>query len=139
MKKYWAILIIALLATSCTIAPKPINYNVDQCHACKMIISDNRFGAELVTKKGKVFTYDAIECLVPEVHKHGQDYYAHMVVTDYTSPETFIDARDAIYLISPERPSPMGRNLSAYSNKADSLSPDDQWYEWDGLLKRFLK
>ena len=46
--------------SGCSLEPKPIEYGEDQCDACKMRISDSRFGAELVTTKGKIYKYDAM-------------------------------------------------------------------------------
>lgn len=101
---------------SCTINPTPISYGEDQCHFCKMIISDKQFGAELVTTKGKVYKYDAIECLVPELIKEGEEKYKFILVTNYTNPGELINAKTSSFLISKNLPSPMGGNLSAHSN-----------------------
>ena len=104
-----------LLLISCNIKPQPIEYGVDQCAACKMIISDSRFGCELVTTKGKVFKYDAIECLIPDVLKNGTDHYQYIMVTDFYNPGNFLTSYDARFIIDPDVPSPMGGNLSAYN------------------------
>ena len=40
--------------TGCSTEPLPIRYGQDNCDFCKMTISDHRFGAEIVTKKGKI-------------------------------------------------------------------------------------
>ena len=40
--------------TSCSAGPEPIRYGQDNCHHCKMTLTDKRFGAEIVTQKGKV-------------------------------------------------------------------------------------
>ena len=136
------LLFVILCSISCNIEPKPIEYGQDQCSACKMIISDQRFGAELVTTKGKVYKYDAIECLVPEVIKNGTEHYSHILVTDFYTPGILIDVKESSFLISTAVPSPMGGNLSAYSaphfaisNKGESLG---DIYDWDELLKNLV-
>lgn len=134
MKVIFQVLIGFCLWSSCSVSPKPINYNIDQCSACKMIIVDERFGAELVTKKGKVFKFDAIECLIPEVIQNSEDNYAHILVTDYLNPPELIDATSSIYLISKKRPSPMGGNLSAYSTKDTAQDQEGAWYNWQDLI-----
>jgi len=54
----------ALLLGACAAAgPRPIAYDRDVCAFCSMTVSDPRYGAELVTVKGKVLTFDSIECL----------------------------------------------------------------------------
>ncbi len=129
--------LIVTFSFSCKVAVQDINYNVDQCHYCKMIISDPRFGAELVTEKGKVFKFDAIECLVPIALENGIDKYEHMVVTDYESPEEFLDARSAAFLISENHPSPMGANLSAFKDIKKQLTEKGKWYSWTELVEHF--
>ena len=36
---------------------------IDTCAYCRMTISDERFGGQFVTSKGKVHVFDSIECL----------------------------------------------------------------------------
>ena len=105
---------ILLLISSCTVSPEPIQYNFDECAYCKMKISDARFGAEMVTTKGKIFKYDSAECLIRTKIENEANTYAHILVTDYTNPNHLIDAQLATFLISEKRPSPMGGNLSSY-------------------------
>ena len=116
--KYLVVLITILFSlTSCDIKPVPINYNQDECAFCKMKISDVRFGAEMVTSKGKIYKYDSAECLVRTYIENNNPDYKFVMVTDYTRPQTLIDASTATYLISENQPSPMGGNLSAYEHK----------------------
>ena len=49
--------------TSCTTKPQPIKMG-DACDFCIMGVADNRFGAELITKKGKIYKFDDIHCLI---------------------------------------------------------------------------
>ncbi len=136
-------LTISLLAmcTACNTDPRPIEYGIDQCHACKMIIADERFGSELVTTKGKIYKFDAIECLIPTYQKNDASEYAHILVSAYNEPGQMIDANSAIFLISEMVPSPMGRYLSAYSSKnaakSQVLTKEDALYNWTGLQKEF--
>ena len=107
-------LTIVIFISSCTVSPEAIHYNFDECAYCKMKISDPRFGAEMVTSKGKIFKYDSAECLIRTKIEDETKEYAHILVTDYTNPNHLIDAELATYLISEKRPSPMGGNLSSY-------------------------
>jgi copper chaperone NosL len=135
MKHLLLIFLLWGMALSCSVSPQPINYQTDQCHSCKMIISDPRFGAELVTLKGKIYKYDAIECMVTDVLKNGEDHYAYILVTDFATPGTLVDAREMQYLISEKLPSPMGGNLSAHRSITGELSDASvQWHTWEELL-----
>ncbi len=131
------LVIFSSMMTSCSINPVPIAYGTDQCHACKMIISDKRFGAELVTQKGRIYKFDAVECLVPEVKLNGEEEYAFIMVTDFHRPGKLMNAQSSQYLISPNRPSPMGGFLSAYEDeknagKALEVNGGDI-FSWEGL------
>nr|AWJ66135.1 nitrous oxide reductase maturation protein, outer-membrane lipoprotein [uncultured bacterium] len=78
---------------------------------------DQQYAAELVTNKGKIFTFDAIECLLNFTKEKELTSFAHLLVTDFENPATLIDARNGYYLISENLPSPMGANLTAFSNE----------------------
>ena len=97
---------------------KPIQLNKDNCYLCKMLITDPRFGAELVTKKGKVYIFDSIECLLNNVNKKDLDdsYIYQLLVTDFNQPHSLIDVKMAIYLLSPHLKSPMGFNVAAFQS-----------------------
>ena len=117
--RYMSIFIISvvILCSSCEVRPEAINYNEDQCEYCKMKISDTRFGAELVTHKGKIYKYDSAECLLRTLLENDIDNYAYTMVTDHSQPSTLINAKEATFLISTRLPSPMGGNLSAFENR----------------------
>ena len=58
------LILLSLVLSSCQVSERPIDYGADECDYCKMIIMDQRYGSELVTEKGKVYTFDAAECLI---------------------------------------------------------------------------
>jgi copper chaperone NosL len=134
MKVKWILISAAFIATSCSISPVEINYNEDECAFCKMKISDRRFGAELVTTKGKVYKYDSAECLLRTLAEDERNKYRYILVTDFLQPAELIDATEATFLVSPGRPSPMGGNLSAYLNHEDAISAKE---DLGGSLQNF--
>lgn len=107
-----------LLVSSCKVEPEQINYGKDTCHYCSMTIVDHQHASELVTAKGKVYKYDAIECLINDLKKRDSSEVGLLLVNDYSHPSELISAESATYLISEGVPSPMGAFLSAFSNKA---------------------
>lgn len=129
-----------ILFSACKPEAQAIDYGFDACSHCKMTIADNRFGSELVTSKGKVLKFDAIECLV-EYHNHAEETFAINLVSDFASPGKFIDSQQAFFLKSEAIPSPMGMNLSAFSslNEAEKVMKDNggELLRWDevSLLK----
>ena len=85
-----------------------------------MTIVDNKFGAELITKKGKVFKFDSIECMINYMKENhlSETATAQILVVDYTSGGTLINAASANFLESEKLKSPMGAGLSAYRDKS---------------------
>ena len=124
MKKLLSLGIICLLlsVTSCEIKPAPINFGSDSCHFCKMTIVDRQHAAQYVTKKGKQFKFDAVECMLNDLSENGIDHLGLLLVSDYVHPGEMTDATQATYLISEGIKSPMGANLSSFSNKSDAES-----------------
>ncbi|MGB7784508.1 MAG: nitrous oxide reductase accessory protein NosL [Salinimicrobium sp.] len=116
MKKIILILPGLLLFIACEIGPKPINFGNDSCAYCSMTIVDRQHAAEIVTKKAKVRKFDAVECMLNYDREHSEIPVGLYLVSDFDAPGELIDATKATYLKSDEISSPMGANLSAFSN-----------------------
>lgn len=137
------ILIFSLsILTSCKIEPKEINYGNDHCHYCDMTVVDKTHVAQYVTKKGKAYMFDAIECMVNDLNKNNnEDTMAFLLVADYANPGNLVDAKTATYLISEKIKSPMGANLSAFNSKeiAEKTLKENggKLYTWSALKEKF--
>jgi len=132
------ILFSLFLAISCKVEPKEISYGQDHCLHCDMTVVDKSHAAQYVTKKGKAYMFDAVECLVMRVNKdQNEDKMEYLLVADYANPGSLIDAKSATYLISEKIKSPMGANLSAFSSKetAEKFLKDNggKLYTWNQL------
>jgi copper chaperone NosL len=118
----------AIAVSSCATGPKPIEFGEDSCAACRMTISDERYGAEIVTRKGRVYKYDSVECLAEEMSRDGFDAAGvkHALTIDYSRPGRLVDARTAVYLHSAALRSPMGMNLTSFADRpaAESAAED---------------
>ena len=145
MKKVPILLFVSLMLVfiSCSIEPSKIVYGQDACHFCKMTIVEETHAAQIVTKKGKAFKYDAIECLLNDLENHEQEDIALYLVTDYLTPQKLIDAKTATFLISKSIQSPMGANLSAFENRNDAeeyaKNEEDKIFDWADLQKHFFR
>lgn len=132
-----------LTAAACSTEPEEIKFGTDQCALCRMNISEHKFGAEIVTKKGKIFKYDGAECMFNALSLGNINYddAAGFYVIDAANPKQLTDAVNAAYLISEKLPSPMGANLSAYSKKSDAETNQKQFggelKTWSDLLVKF--
>jgi len=135
--------LLIILVCSCKVKERPVSYGTDECAYCKMTIMDHRYGAELVTQKGKIYTFDAAECLIEYLYQNeevGQNA-SYLLVTSYTEPDQLIDARSATYLVSKAMPSPMGAYLTAFSSRQTAKEYQQEkageLYTWDELYADF--
>lgn len=121
MKKIFLVLITAVLLVACGSDPEPINFGEDNCAHCRMMITDEKYGAELVTDKGKIYKYDSIECLLEQLYHQTfrEDQIGSMWVIDFSNPRTLIDAKTAYYTQNDEFRSPMGLNVQAFQSEDD--------------------
>ena len=121
MKVLYSLILGSLLfISSCSIESEEINYGKESCHFCKMTIVDNQHAAEAVTTKGKIFKYDAIECMINDLKQKPDVEIGLLFVNDYTNPGVLIDAKTATFLISKEIKSPMGAFLSAFEKPEEA-------------------
>jgi len=138
LNKLLFVLTFILLSTSCTKNPQPISYNNEDCSNCQMTISDNKYGAELITQKGKVYKFDSIECLISYMNNFNKEEIHSLWVTDFSKPGNLINAEKSFYLKSEELQSPMGLNVSAFENMNElnevKLKHDGIILTWDELL-----
>src|SRR5688572_9953312 len=120
---------LCLFMISCSVKPEPIQYGKDACHHCKMTLVDNKFGAEVVTTKGKVFKFDDTNCLLNFMSssKLEDKDVAHCLITDFASPGVLIDAKTALYVKSEQIKTPMASNIAAFENKTNLESHNDSW------------
>ena len=132
--------IVLLSFVSCgSSGPEPIVYGEDNCSYCNMTIVDQSFGTELVTKKGKKYKFDSIECLAA-FHIKGEvpkEDVNNMWVTDNLLPETFMNTNKAVFVRSESMRSPMGVGLVAYSSRAAAEKSIEESggiiVDWPGL------
>lgn len=136
--KHYLIATLLLILFSCNVTPKPIDYGNDGCHFCKMTIVDKLHATEIVTKKGKVYKFDATECMINFLDEFDTSTIKLYLSNNYTEPEILIDATQATFLISANIPSPMGAFLSAFKNSEDAINTQTEkggkLYSWEELL-----
>ena len=70
---------ILLLTISCKVEPEAIEYGKDQCSFCEMNIVDKTHAAQYVTKKGKQFKFDAIECMVNDLNEKNEEDISYFI------------------------------------------------------------
>jgi copper chaperone NosL len=111
--------ILIFPVSGCSVEPESIKVGSDNCHYCKMTISDNKFGVEVITKKGKIFKYDELHCLVAEISEGGIDItnIKDMYFTDFCIGHSLIKSQNGFYLKSDGLKGPMGGNVAVFSSQ----------------------
>lgn len=113
---------LMLLLTACSHKPEKIAYGKDNCAECKMTIVDPKFGAEIVTKKGKKYKFDDVHCLAAFLNRRGvelNNIYETLFV-NYNNGDEFIKVDEAEFVVSSLLKSPMGGNAAAFKTKAEA-------------------
>lgn len=129
-----AAIIITLwfMLSSCSQGPQPIEIGKDACSYCKMVISDPRFGGEMVTIKNKVYKFDDLHCLTAFIQEGqiARPDIKEMYAVNFSGNHELIKADEQLLLFKSESlRSPMGGNIAAFNN-SDSLAV---------LMKQFKK
>lgn len=138
MKKIFTFLGIVFAFIACTVSPQKIEYGKDMCSYCDMAIVEKTHAAQYVTEKGRAYKFDAIECMINDINDKPELKLAYTLVTDYTQPTTLVDAASSVFLISEEIKSPMGANLSAFSN-SDAITQTGIQFNWKEIKMHFKK
>lgn len=143
MKSIIFLFISWFVFTACSQNPEPIQFGKDSCHHCKMTLMDPKFGAEIVTAKGKVHKFDDINCMVNFINEKGfknQDL-AHIMVIDLGKPGDLIAAQTAFFVKSDNLNTPMGGGLAAFSTKENYIDfineKGGDLKNWDEVSKYF--
>ncbi|MCO4293949.1 nitrous oxide reductase accessory protein NosL [Solitalea sp. MAHUQ-68] len=124
MRNY--LLLLLLLTAACNKkGPQSISYGSDACDMCKMNIMDDKFGAEIVNKNGKVFKFDSAECMVDYVLT-GTENLEQFYVTDHSQPKELINVQKAFFLHGENINSPMGGHLAALGTKKEAEKMQQQ-------------
>jgi len=138
-----AILFVSILSIiSCsTIEIDSIKLNIDSCDYCKMTISDGKFGAAFITKKGRTYKFDDIYCMKAyRVDNEDKDKDAKMFyVHDFMQSNELIPTHSSYFVYSEKVGSPMGGNLAAFKDKksAEILAEkfNTKIFDWHELEK----
>jgi copper chaperone NosL len=138
-----AIALVAALMFACSLDPEPLRYGKDVCHTCKMTLMDKRFGAELVTAKGKVYKFDDVNCMVNFINSGflADQTLVHKLIVDYSQPEKLIPAEEAFYLKSDQIRTPMASQVAAFETEELMLKNksglDAIYLGWGELMTQF--
>ncbi|WP_207422984.1 nitrous oxide reductase accessory protein NosL [Desertivirga brevis] len=139
--KIWKLTFLLLLF-ACGKKPEEIRFGSDACEHCKMTIMDQRYGAEIVTAKGKVFKFDSAECMVDFVHIGNaelDDPETIYLTINTAAPGQLIEASSVTFLKDKAFKSPMGGNIASFPTKQlaenNKQNADAKIMSWTELLR----
>lgn len=136
-----SLLLVAGLV-SCSTKPEPFKFGVDNCYFCKMGIVDPHYGAEIVTKKSKVYKFDDVICMARFLQSGGVEEkdIARKLVVNMEKENDFVEAGKAYFLVDPSLKSPMGSNAAAFKSQEaaeqTAAGKTGTIITWDELMKR---
>ena len=105
----------AALLASCSsepLQPAPLAFGQESCHACRMIIADRRFPAQIVAHGHEPQFFDDLGCLKEGLSRHAARDTATVFVSDYKNGG-WIRADDAEYFRCPGMATPMNSGIIA--------------------------
>jgi copper chaperone NosL len=111
-----------LFFSSCSTKPEPFQYGKDVCYSCKMGMADPKFGGEVITKKGKVYKFDDMICMMRFL-KSGEVKDADIAqkyVINFQKQNDFIEVSNAFLFVSPELKTPMGGDAAAFTSRDEA-------------------
>ncbi|MEB2786231.1 nitrous oxide reductase accessory protein NosL [Algoriphagus persicinus] len=129
--------LVLLMISACSTGPHPIDYGKEGCHYCRMTIVDKIHGTELITDKGKVFKFDATECMLNYMAENKQLPIGNLLTNYFEAPTEFINIQNSTFLISEKLPSPMGANITAFETESSAeevrSEKGGEIYTWEEL------
>jgi len=101
-----------------------------------MAITDPRYGAEVRTARGRVESFDSIECAAGFVRSLPAQDVSGVWVNDYEQPGTFVQVEHATFWQATDASSPMGSGLVASASRQApaGLAVVGPALDWDGVL-----
>jgi copper chaperone NosL len=109
-------------ATACATGPAALRFGIDACLECRMMLSDKRFGAAIVTKAGKTLPFDSVDCMIEYLARmNAADVESLWVVNSAAADGSLIAAEQALFVHDGSMRPPMG-SLVAFAREDDAQS-----------------
>ena len=134
---------LIVLLPACSVEPEPLVYGEDACHHCKMVLMDQKFGAEVVTTKGKVYKFDDVNCMISFINNDIKDErdIKFRLVAEFNKPGELTDAGNAFYVKANSIKSPMASQVAAFGNYDEMTKHKKElqgiYLTWGELVTQF--
>lgn len=114
-------MLVALVPSACAPAGPRAVADGDRCEYCRMEVTDERFGAQVMTRTGKAHLFDSVECVAGFLATADTATLRGTWVHDVERPGEWVDATAAGYLVDATLGAPMGR-VVAFASPAAAAS-----------------
>ena len=131
------------MMSACKAEKEPIKFGTDACEHCKMIAMDPKFGAEIITTKGKIYKFDDVNCLVTYMNNSNltQTNIAEIYVIDFSHAQLLVNAKTAFYVHSDQIKSPMASGVAAFETTESRYEQQQTWQgtelNWEEINSKF--
>lgn len=118
-RRFTTLLVITVMVwlSGCSPEPRAIRYGTDACQTCKMTLAEKRFGGELVSKTGKVFVFDDLNCLLKFYHHEiAPEDLAFSLVVNFEQEGELMNAGQTFFVKLADLRSPMAGNVAAFKS-----------------------
>ena len=113
-----------MVLMGCSTQPVDFPPGERACEHCKMSIVDLKFHTQAISKRGKIYPFDSIECMILWNAEH-PDIETEMWFKNYLDPGVWMKMENAKIIRSHLIHSPMGSNLLAISiQESESSIPE---------------
>jgi nitrous oxide reductase accessory protein NosL len=112
-------LVLGACSASDDLAPPHVLYGQQECDACRMMISDERFAAALIVEVDgarAALAFDDIACLFDYERTHENAAILKRYVHDVASRQ-WLDATSAMFTQSATLQTPMGSGIAAVASR----------------------
>ncbi|MFE3847945.1 nitrous oxide reductase accessory protein NosL [Flavobacterium sp. LB3P45] len=134
------LLSLSFLSCSNNTKAVPIKLNVDNCDFCKMSIADGKYGAEVLTEKGRTYKFDDIMCMMNYCNENLNTKISAYYVNDFAQDNVLIPASSAHFISGGTIESPMRGGVIAFlsENNAKEFATklDAKRIAWNTILKK---
>jgi copper chaperone NosL len=104
--------LMAACLTACAAGPEPIRWGTDACDECRMVLTDRRFGVELLDRRPLKF--DGLDELGRYLRAHPSDGAIYVAAADTGA---LLRAEQAVLLASPDLRGPMRGRVVAFASQ----------------------
>jgi copper chaperone NosL len=130
------IMCISLLMafTSCSSKLQAIKVGTDICYYCRMIMSDEKFGGEILTRGGEILKFDDSRCLASFIRRKKIAGIRDVYLVNFSNDHKLLNIKTAILVQGKGLRGPMNGDIVAFR---DRISAEKECVKYSGHIVRW--